>query len=402
MSTAMGSARARLVSLALLLASGSTAAQDLIVSSLAVPVYAETTAPGPYYPGPNVPRFSVIEAMPIAPAMVPFMGDLTMDNATGVIYHSNGTTVTATNHPAYAALAPAFGPTAFPIGPVTGIAIDSAAGILWCTDGTVCYGVAPLPGLPLLVLPFPVVGPVPVVAPPLFGLDWDPITASLWAIDAIGNVYNFLPSPFGAVPVGPQPTFPFMPMLPPPPVDLVLHRNPRGIVGIHVQGVGMSMNILSGVLTPTVAFIPPGSEDGIAFHAYPDTLPVPTCMFCPGLPPATAGTTGPMSIGNTTFAFTLSGLPAGAACLFGADLVALLPPATIPSGCQLYLSPTSPSLLVLAAAANPLGVASIPVNLAAFPPASLGLTAFIQWAYVCPISGALLLSESQQFMLCAP
>jgi hypothetical protein len=236
----------------------------------------------------------------------------------------------------------------------------------------------------------------------LVGLDWDPLTASLWAVDAIGHLYNFVPAPPGAIPQGPQPVMPLVPALPLPPVDLVLHRHPGGIGGLHVQGVGASLNYLSGVLTLTPPFFPPGSEDGIAFHDYPNTLPVPGCMFCPGLAPPPVGTTGPMSFGNTTFAFTLSGLPAAAPCFFGVDVVPVLPPAVIPSGCQLYLSPTSPSLFVVAAAANLIGVASVPVNLASFPATALGITAFIQWAYACPTTGALLLSESQQFILEAP
>jgi hypothetical protein len=110
-----------------------------------------------------------------------------------------------------------------------------------------------------------------------------------------------------------------------------------------------------------------------------------------------------MSLGNGGFALTLSGLPPAFPAFFAADTVAVLPPAVGPSGCALYLSPASPSLLIIALVTSPLGIATQPAPLTGFPPALLGLTVFIQWGYPCPsVGGVFLLSESQQFILEAP
>ncbi len=114
--------------------------------------------------------------------------------------------------PALPAIAPIPAPIPFPPGflgaiggPVTGIAIDPAAGIMWVMSiPGIVVGVAPVPGLPILVPPFP----IPFAAPPMAGLEWDGATGTLWAVDVTGVAYNFFPA---GPPAGPPvfPAFPF-------------------------------------------------------------------------------------------------------------------------------------------------------------------------------------------------
>jgi hypothetical protein len=365
-------------------------AQDLIVSSFAMPIFGEATAEGPYYPGPSVSRFPVPEAVPLLPTGFP-LGDLTMDNATGVIYHTNGTMIGSTNHPAYAPITPVFPPFPAPpmIGPLTGIAIDSAGGILWCTDGAFCVGVSPVPGTPVIVPVFPL-APLVLLAPPVTGLDWDPVTGSLWAVTSGGAVYNFLPGPVALAPTMlPLPNIAGIPV-----VDIVVDRHPGAFPGIYVQCFGLIANYVSGVISPTPAPLTPGIEDGIAYHNYPNTRP----SGC-GCLPVTVGTLGTNSLGNIGFAFTLSGVAPFDACAIAIDFAALLPPVTIPGGCALYVNPLSPSLLLAPVSADGTGFVIVPIPLA-LPPVFLGAMAFAQFVYPCP--GGFALADSQQFILDAP
>jgi hypothetical protein len=338
-----------------------------------------------------VARFPVTESVPLLPAGYP-LGDLTMDNATGVIYHTNGTTIVSTNHPAYPPLAAVFPPFPTPpmMGPLTGIAIDSSGGVLWCTDGAVCVGVAPVPGTPVLFPAFPL-APLGLLAPPVTGLDWDPVTGSLWAVTGGGAVYNFLPGPIALAPT----MLPLPAIAGIPAVDIVVARHPGAFPGIYVQCFGLMANYVSGIISPTAPPIPPGVEDGIAYHNYPDTLPSGcACGFA-----VTVSTLGPNSLGNAGFGFTLTGVPPFAACAIAIDVVAVIPPFSVFGGCSLYISPASPSLLLLSVTADGAGVATLPASLV-LPPALAGLTAFTQWGYPCAASFAL--SDSQQFILEAP
>lgn len=365
-------------------------AQDLLASSFAVPVYGESTANGAYFPGPSVPRFPVPQLVPMPPTGFP-LGDLTMNNATGVIFHTNGFLIATTNHPAYPPLAPVFPPFPGPglLGPLTGIAIDSAAGILWVTDGVACAGVAPVPGVPIIVPPFPL-APLGIIGAPITGLDWDPITGSLWACSAMGFVYNFLPGPVALAP-------PLPPMGPPSAVDIVVDRHPGAFPGIYVQFLGVMVNYATGIPTPTAPPVPAGLEDGIAYHNYPDVLPA----GCPCAAGTAVGTLGPNSIGNAGFGFTLTGVAPFAACIFAVDPVASLPALAGPGGCSLYLG-LSAGLMLFPVTASGAGDATFAISLVV-PPALLGFTAFAQWGFPCSASTVGFgLSDSQQFILEAP
>jgi hypothetical protein len=380
----------RLPSVALAVIAGSCLAQSVITSSFSMPICAEATANGPYHPGVCVPRFSFPASVPLPATGFP-LGDLTMNNATGVVFHTNGPLIGTQNHPQYPAIGPTFPPFAGPagMGALTGIAIDSAAGILWCTDGATCVGVAPVPGTPVIVPAFPL-APLGLLAPPVTGLDWDPVTGSLWAVTSGGAVYNFMPGPVALAPV----MFPLPAIAGIPIVDIVIDRHPGAFPGIYVQAFGLIANYATGVISPTPPPLTPGIEDGIAYHSYPDILP----SGCNCGSAVTVGTLGPATIGNFSFGFNVTGVPPFSSCILGIDVVSVLPPTSV-FGCSLYLNPASSSLLLQTFTADGSGVATFPVPLTV-PAGLLGFTAFAQWAYPCAAS--LALSDSQQFVLEAP
>lgn len=151
-----------------------------------------------------------IIAYPTAPILpppfpgIPAPGDSTFDNALGVHWFTDGALLAPMPSPSVPLLAPL--PAPMPIapaaigaiaGPVTGIAMDPAAGVMFMTSvPSIVVGVAPVPGMPVVVPPFP----IPFPAGPIAGLEWDGATGSLWAVSVGGVAYNFFP---GGAPAGP-------------------------------------------------------------------------------------------------------------------------------------------------------------------------------------------------------
>jgi len=101
-------------------------AQSLVVLDVPSNAFIEGPAGSPAFPGGGpfgTPFPGSGTLMPTAP---PF-GGCALDNTTGIIYATDGFTITATNHPGYAALATP--PAPFPkpailTQPLTGLAID--------------------------------------------------------------------------------------------------------------------------------------------------------------------------------------------------------------------------------------------------------------------------------------
>jgi hypothetical protein len=129
--------------------------------------------PGPPLVGgwvaPPVAGCPTVGLLPPPPAPgVP--GDIAFDSATNTVLLSDGFVVAS-----YTAGGAFLGSIFSPL-PVFGMGVDSAAGILWCTDGGgLAYGLGlppagacGAPGL-FVVPPFPVPGPGP-----LTDIDWDP------------------------------------------------------------------------------------------------------------------------------------------------------------------------------------------------------------------------------------
>jgi hypothetical protein len=349
-------------------------------------------APTAFYP--NVP------ILPPPPLVAPPPGDSTFDSVTVRNWFTNGAILAQTPTPAFPPVGPVM--PAFPIAPavlaaigaagglVTGIAIDSAAGIMYLTAAPgMVIGVAPIPGTPVLVPPF-----VPGFAMgPICGLDWDAITGTLLAVDFAGVVYQFLP---GGLPFAP-PTPPFP--MPAPPGDVAIDKTgfltPLGLRSIYVNAGPMVFDVTGGALPiPTPAVAP----TGLAFLAKAaSNMPGGACACGPIMP--VLGTSGPMVSGNGAFAITVGGLPPGTPVLMAYDIVfnPLFPPINV-TGCGLGIIPPSLTVVSFFTLAGPGGVAAWPLPL--FLPPGIG-PVFNQNLFPCTVDPAgFTLTPMQQITVC--
>ena len=286
--------------------------------------------------------------------------------------------------------------------PVFGLGVDAAAGLLWSTDGGALAYAMFIPFLPacggptpLAVPPFP----TPFPAAPLSGIDWDPLSGSLWATDLAGMVHNFLP---GGAP-GPIAPLPF-PVAPGPcwagPPGLLRvacdKGSPFGPGHLYLSDGFVVSSILPGgaPAPPTFAFPGPGGAPcfptavpsvGIAYAAHaigygagldPDGLAAPVMA-------ATGSTASP----SPTFTFTLaSAVPGGVGLLVMNGGVGC--PALPLFGVPVYVSPLLPLITFPPVAVSAVGTAALPAPLpAGLPP---GLTLFAQWFVVKPAGPSLL------------
>ncbi len=324
---------------------------------------------------------------PGGPVLVP-PGDSSFDNVVGCHYFTNGFLLAAMPTPAFPPAGPLPPPMPFPPpvlaaiggGPVTGIAIDPLAGVLWVTGvpGLV-VGVAPVPGMPILVPAFPLLFPTG----PVSGLEWDGSTGTLWACDVAGVCYNFFP---GGAPAAPPLAAP-MP-LPGPAndvaIDKTLRLNGLGLRPIYVVTGAVVLEINAPAMMPFPAGLP--AAQGLAFLDHPAANPpVGTCL-CPGTTFPTQFTTGPMAAGNLGFGIGLGGMPAGWPVIWVFDVAVFNPmfPVINAVGCGLGIIPGSPTLITFGGVADPFGNAVLPLPLVP-PNLPLGAGPFYnQNATFCP------------------
>ncbi len=389
---------------------GAVQAQRLAVYDPAAALLAECQPANVLLPAP-LPPLLVYPQLPALPLIPPPAGDSTFDNTIGCHWVCNGALLAAQPTPMFPPLAPI--PPAVPIpaailgaiggGPVTGIALDSVAGILFLTGAPgITIGVAPVPGLPVLVPPFAM--PFLPVMPPFTGLEWDSVAGTLIYCDMGGTTYTVFP---GGVPAAP-PMPPLAPMVFGPVTDIALDRtlavNPFGMRSLYAQGVGGGY---IDVRDPGAMPQPSVPGQGIAWINHPaSNLPGATCL-CPGTgyPAPGPSTTGPMTNLNATWGVTMTGLPPGFPVVFGFDIAGFLPgfPLVNGVGCGLGLT-LGPSTLLFSGVADPFGVATFLAPLV--PPAFvLGTGPFFnQNATFCttdPVLG-LVLSPVQTVWSCAP
>ncbi|HEX6810177.1 MAG TPA: hypothetical protein VF384_01015, partial [Planctomycetota bacterium] len=350
---------------------GNATAQRLATYSTAGAGFGEHQPPTAVLPAalPPVAGYPTVPVMPVVPPAPPFFmpnGDSTFNNMTGVHWVTNGLVMAQQPTPTFPPLAPILPP--FPIppavlaaiagGPVTGIAINPVLGVMYlCGQAGPIVGVAPVPGMPILVPPFP----IPFPTGPITGLEWDGITGTLWAVDAPGVCFNFLP---GGAP-GAPPIAPAIALVAPTgdvAIDKTGSLNPFGLRSLYVA----AGPVLVDVNTPAPVFFPSGPPlpNGLAFIDHPASVPpVGTCL-CPGTGFPTQATSSVMSSGNGAFALSNGGFPPGWPVVFIFDGV--FSPVFIPfppSGCPLGLVPGSPSMITFLVVANPAGIATLPIPL---------------------------------------
>jgi hypothetical protein len=354
-------------------ASAAAPAQQLIHRSILAPVpFTETDALTPLTPWPDLaPNAATPRFMPLGGPAFP-LGDLSMDDATGLIWETDGFLIQATPNGRYPALAAPFPPSPAFLPPLTGLAVNSAAGVLYVTDGVLLFTLAAAPPFAFAAPPVPLA--FPAVAPPYTGLDYDPIAGLIYACDAGGFVYYFTTL---GVPSGPNPVF-----APPPGLGPVtdLAARPAIVVGMFVQVLGLGvLDYTSGALQPApMTGIPPGTEGGLAYHSHPANLPGACPCTVPVFGPMIAGVTATATIGSAAFGFSLAGAAPASAVLFGLDFGGA--PLPIGGGCTFWL-PFPPALL-LTVPTTAAGTALVPL---AIPPLPflVGLTAYAQWAGTC-------------------
>lgn len=307
------------------------------------------------------PNFPILP--PPAPALIP-PGDSSFDGIAGLNIYTDGFTIAASTTPNYAPALPPFPPIAISAaalatlgGPATGLAIDSASGVIYLASAPgVVIGVLPVPGTPMvtpaIVVPFP--------AAPISGLEFDGLTGLLMAVDMTGTIFTFTP---GGAPVMP----PLVPVMLPPglPTDLAIDKT--GLLnGLGMRSVYLSVGpsyydatLPAPIITPLAI----GPLDGIAFQQMPAMSgPLAGCA-CGGMLP-TVGATGPMVSGNPTFGLTMGGVVPGSLVIFGLDFI-FTPafPLLNASGCGVGLIPGSVTLVSAAAFADPAGTATFALPL---------------------------------------
>jgi hypothetical protein len=384
-------------------------AQRVVAYDPTVGAINECQPSGLLLPGP-VPPVLAYPQVPLLPAMAPPAGDSTFDNLRAFHWFTNGAILAAQPTPMFPPAGPLPPPMPIPAavlaaiggGPITGIAIDAAAGIMFLTGMPgMTIGVTPLPGMPVVVPPFP----LPFAAGPITGLEWDSATGQLIAVDAVGVTYRYFPGGAPAAPPLPPPMA-FGPMVTDVAIDRTMAPNAFGLRPLYVLAGPSYFDVHDPAPAPQPAG--PGMGQGLAFMNHPSTNKPGGPCICPGTAyPAPGPTTNsPMTAMNAGFGVSMSGLPPGFPVIFGFDVAGFLPGFPVinpPVGCGLGLT-LGPSTLLFAGLANALGVATYPVPLVPpyfFPGAA---PVFNQNATVCPADPTygLVLSPMQSIYTCVP
>jgi hypothetical protein len=172
-----------------------------------IPTYGEYNSPPacPIIPPPYAVNGAPVPP-PGCPTIAPFPPLSCRGGGTGVdnngnflsggpafpaIVNTDGFTITMTTPAgAYIASWPV-PPGAILPGPINGLDYNSAADIIWITDGFFAAGLALVPpcGIPPIAIPpFPVIG---CTGAPACGIGWSPCTGTVWTCDLAGAVNNF-------------------------------------------------------------------------------------------------------------------------------------------------------------------------------------------------------------------
>jgi hypothetical protein len=336
--------------------------------------FPETDFITPLTPFPDPVPNAATPRLALLPGLAFPLGDLTMDNTTGLIWETNGTHFQATPNGRYPTLAAGIPPTPTGLPPLTGLAINSASGTLYCTDGIMLYKKLATPPFPATAPPVPLA--FPAIAPPFTGLEYSPGYDLLYACDAGGYVYYFTTD---GLPSGPNPVF-TPPAGVPPATDLAARPEIIGAMLVQFLGLGL-IDYTSGSLQPAAMNgIPPGTEGGIAFHAHPASIGG-GCPCAPAIGPMVAGVTAPAVTGASAFGFTLAGGPPSTPVLLAADFGIV--PTPIGGGCTYFLP--YPPVLLLTLMADASGSAVVPIAIPS-EPFLIGFTVAAQWAAACPSS----------------
>jgi hypothetical protein len=349
--------------------------------------------PGPLPPEPG---YLIAPALPpVAPVGAP-AGDATYDGLRNRIWHTNGLLLAAQSSMSFQTVLPPIGP--FPIaagvlaaigGPVTGMALDPVANVMYLASAAnVVIGVTPAPGTPVAVPAFP----LPFLPAPLSGLDYDSITNSLFACDVNGLVFNVT---IGGAPLAP----PIGPMGMPGVagdvcIDKTTQLNVAGVRPIYVCA-GPAIRDITTALAP---ISPNGgiAPTGLAFVGRAASQPGPSGS-CGGFTPNYM-TLAPMTTGNAGFGLRVKDLPPLSPVVFVVDWG--FSPVGLPifGGSLVHLIPGSPSLVTFVAFSDAAGEAALPISLAGVPAGVGALYTQALWPCAAHPTG-LAITEMQSFQV---
>ncbi|MEW6742196.1 MAG: hypothetical protein AB1486_05515 [Planctomycetota bacterium] len=402
--------------LGLVVASPALAQTDWSIEGT-LPSYAEYNAPPPLCPTVPPPYAVVFPPVPApgCPANGPFppltcsvAGGTAFDNngnplsggpPVPAMVHSDGFTLEMTTAAGAYITSMPVPPGAILGGPITGVGYDSAADVIWITDGFLAAGVGIAPACPIPAVIFP---PFPIPSPtgaPQNGLDWDPCTGTLWAADCGGFVSNWAIG--GAFLFGFPASPPLGPML----------------TGLAVNTTNGNIQVTDGFVvaefTPFGAVAPAGPfylsanpfpiplwgapVDGLGFSLRPQNYgfgcspvgPPPTITWGGGYPYA----------GNGGFTLAELGGPAGAIAILVFGFAPACPPLPV-GGCPggaLWVSP--PFGGIIGVGIVPGGGAALVIPAPIPPPVGgacgfpVGVPLFVQFVNIIP-GGGLALTDA--------
>jgi hypothetical protein len=340
----------------------------------------------------------------LPPAIFP-AGAQAHDDATRIIYTTDGFAIARDYAPhafAFGGAGAPLGPPVAPVipppfaGPLTGLAMDSVGGVLWACDPFAAIPLSPLP--PHAPLGPPVTFPViPFGSPPMVGLGFESATGTLWSVDSSGAVFNITTA---GVPVGPQPV-----TVVPSVIGFLMNgltvntTNGPGAFGAPLcspETGGQHIVITDGVyiydavpgISPPLPIVGTSySGLGVVGLAYASEAQVlPGAAACPtsGATPM-AGTLAPNWVGGGAFnALMVTGAPPMTALLLVADLCPIPGGAFIAaSGETLWVSTLTPTAAVGGAVSDAAGTAMITVPFAIAPH---GVEFTFQWGIPDPLA----------------
>lgn len=348
---------------------GPASAQRLASFMAGGPGFVEHQPPTLELPAALPPLVGYPQLPPMAALPFP-AGDSGFNNVTGLHWVTNGALVATQPTPTFPALGPVIPPAPIPPpvlaaiggGPVTGLAVNPAAGIVWLAGaGGLVVGVGAVPAMPIVVPAFLVIG----LVPPLTGLEFDAVTGTLWAVNAAGVAFPFFP---GGAPAGPIVPPPFV--LPAPAQDIAIDKtlrlNPAGARPLFVIAGPIIVDIADPAPLPFPSPMP--ASQGLAFVDHPAAVPPVGFCACPGLAGPANFTSGPMASGNLGWSIGMTGLAPFGIGIFAFDVVfnPAFPLFNV-VGCNLGLIPGSPTLVLGLALADAAGNAVFPLPLGVPP-----------------------------------
>lgn len=357
------------------------------------PLQVRTAAPPQCSTPPNPPPLPIPPVPPSPPdflsglSATPYpLGDLAYDDVLGRFVATDGNLLSVFADPAYP---PPTGPLATTyatpsgLGPLTGLAADATAGVLWCTDGAALVPVSLSNPAVALLSPIPL-GFTPL-SPPITGLDRDPTTGDLVGCDQVGNLYRFdsTGAAVGAVP------WRYAPLLGAA-SDVAVRRNPSSrlhtLVQFRYEGRIVDYDLEPGCPDPVSSGIPTiGQGEGIALIGRA-RVGDPVHGFQSNYDPlAGVGTTRPPTLDAAPFAVYLNLGTPFYPVFFMLDFAYVdasagpTPWNLIPLATSQWVLPFLPAWIV-ATSTDANGCASVAASLN-LPPSLAGLTTYAQWAH---------------------